>query len=103
MPSATPWILHRFYTLDTSLDFLRGLYSLIHHDEKEQYLTSLQGPELARLVDFLDGIRTVSSSFQISPVCEIPLQVLSAIYTIPLAPHPGPWHTIPGAGGPRYY
>jgi len=69
---STPWILHRLYTLDTSSsDFLRGLYSLIRHDEKEQYLISLQGLELTRLVDFLDKVRTVSSFFQISSVREI--------------------------------
>jgi len=63
---STPWILHRLYTLDiSSLDFLRSLYSLIRHDEKERYLISLQGPELTRLVDFLNKVRTVSSSFQI--------------------------------------
>jgi len=48
---STPWLLHRLYALDTSsLDFLRSLYPLIRHDEKEQYLISLQGPELTRLV-----------------------------------------------------
>ena len=69
---STPWVLHRLYTLDTSsLDFSRSLYSLIRYDEKEQYLISLQGPELARLVDFLDEVRTVSSSFHTSSVREI--------------------------------
>jgi len=69
---STPWILHRLYTLDTSsLDFSRSLYSLIRHDEKEQYLISLQGPELTRLVDLLDKVRTVSPSFQISSVHEL--------------------------------
>ena len=56
---STPWILRRLYSLDSSsTDFLRHLHSLIRHDEEEQYLTNLQGLELARLVDFLDEVRT---------------------------------------------
>ena len=61
---STPWILHRLYALDpSSLDFSSHLYCLIRHDELEQYLTSLQGLELARLVDFLDGVRALLSAF----------------------------------------
>ena len=57
---STPWILYRLYTLDpSSLDFLRHLYCLIQHDEEDQYLSSLQGPELTRLVDFLDEVRAL--------------------------------------------
>jgi len=60
----TPPILQRLYLLDTSSpDFLRHLYCLIRYDEKEEYLTSLRGSELARLVDFLDKVYTVSSVF----------------------------------------
>jgi hypothetical protein len=54
------WILHRLYSQDpSSLDFLRHLSSLIRHDEEEHFLTSLQGSESTRLVDFLDGVRTL--------------------------------------------
>ncbi|KAF9779332.1 kinase-like domain-containing protein [Thelephora terrestris] len=52
----TSQVLHHLYSLDTSSpDFLRYLHCLIRSDEKDQYLTSLQGLELTRLVDFLDG------------------------------------------------
>ena len=47
----------------SSPDFLRHLYCLIRCDEKEQYLASLEGSELARLADFLDKVRAVSSAF----------------------------------------
>ena len=61
---STSWILHRIYSLDTSsLDFSRHLYCLILHDEEDQYLISLQGPQLARLVDFLNEVRTLPSAF----------------------------------------
>jgi len=61
---STSRILQRLYSLDTSSpDFLRYLYCLIQYDEKEQYLTSLQGSELARLVNFLDKVRSVPSAF----------------------------------------
>ena len=54
--------LQNLYALDTSSpDFSRRLYYLIRHDEKERYLTSLRGSELARLVDFLDEVRPVPS------------------------------------------
>ena len=57
---STFWTLHRLYSLDpSSLDFSRRLRSLIQRDEQDQYLTSLQGPELARLVDFLDEVRAL--------------------------------------------
>ena len=50
-------ILQYLYSLDTSSpDFLRVLYGLIRHDEDEQYSSSLEGEELARLVDFLDDV-----------------------------------------------
>lgn len=58
------WILHRLYSQDpSSLRFLRHLSSLIRHDEEEHFLDSLQGLELARLVDFLDGVRTLPVVF----------------------------------------
>ena len=59
-----PWILYRLYSLNTSSpDFLRNLYSLLRHDEEERYLLNLQGSELAQLVDFLDGVRTLPFAF----------------------------------------
>ena len=58
---STSLILHRLYSLDpSSLDFSRHLFCLIQHDEGDQYLTNPQGPELTRLVDFLDEVRTLS-------------------------------------------
>ena len=61
---STHWVLRRLYSLDpSSPDFLRRLHSLIWYDEKEQYLTSLEGSELDRLADFLDKVRAVSSAF----------------------------------------
>ena len=61
---STSLILQRLYPLDASSpDFLRHIYCLIQYDEKEQYLTSLQGSELTRLVDFLDKVHAVPSAF----------------------------------------
>jgi len=55
--TTVPRILQRLYSLDTSSpDFLPHLHSLIQSDEKEQYLTSLRGSELDRLVDFLNKV-----------------------------------------------
>ena len=74
------WILHRLYSQDpSSLGFLRHLSSLIRHDEEEHFLTSLQGSELARLVDFLDGVRTLLFAFY--PATKGVLQSLGAIST----------------------
>ena len=58
--------LERLYSLDTSSpNFSRYLYCLIKTDEEEQYLSSLQGLELTRFVDFLDGVRSLLlASFQ---------------------------------------
>ena len=77
---STSRILQRLYSLDTSSpDFLRHLFCLIQHDEKEHYLTSLQGSSLAQLVNFLDGVRTILSA---SPqLTERISQVLSVIPT----------------------
>ena len=59
---STLWTLRCLYSLDiSSPDFLRRLYSLFHHDEREQYLANLQGSELTRLVDFLDQVRALPS------------------------------------------
>lgn len=63
---STPWSLRRIRSLDpSSLDFLRQVYALLRHDEEEQYLPSLQGQELARLVDLLDRVLTFPSTFQV--------------------------------------
>jgi len=57
-----PEDLQILYSLDTfSRDFSRRLYRLIQRDEKERYLTSLRGPELTKLVEFLDKVRAVLS------------------------------------------
>ena len=60
---ATSRVLQRLYSLDTPTDLLRNLYCLIQYDEKEQYLTSLRGSELAQLMDFLDEVRALPSTF----------------------------------------
>lgn len=55
---STSQVLQHLYSLDTSSsDFLRCLYCLFRSDEEEQYLFTLQGSELTRLVDFLDEVR----------------------------------------------
>jgi len=71
-------ILDRLYSLDpSSLDFSHNLHSLIRHDEQEQYLTSLQGPQLAQLVDFLDAVRALHLAF--CPLTKRIAQTLGAI------------------------
>ena len=66
--SAT-WNLHCLYSLGpSSPDFLRRLYSLIRYDEEERYLSSLQGPELTRLLDFLDRVSTLLPSFRLATI-----------------------------------
>ena len=75
---STPWLLHHLRTLDTSsLDFLRYLHCLIRHDEEDQYLTSLQGSQLTELVDFLDHVRALPSTF--CPLTKRGLQTLNVI------------------------
>ena len=72
-------VLQHLYSLRTSSpDFLRVLYGLIRHDEEEQYSSSLKGPELARLVDFLDDVRPLPSPFH-----PVPKQTPQALNTIP--------------------
>ena len=72
--------LHRLYTLDpSSPGFLHHLHALIRQDKAEQYLTSLQGSELARLVDFLDQVRTLPSSSAFPTVTKRALQTFSDI------------------------
>ena len=73
-------MLEHLYSLDTSSPgILRLIYGLIRHDEKEQYLTTLRGPELDRLVDFLDAVRTLLSPFH--PVTKRCPQALTVIPT----------------------
>ena len=77
---STSRILQRLYSLEASSpDFLRHLYCLIEYDENEQYLTSLQGSDLARLVDFLDKVHVIPSAFH--QFTEQTLQALSVIPT----------------------
>ena len=74
-------VLQQLYSLDTSsLDFLRVLYGFIRLDEDEQYSSGLQGPELARLVDFLDDVRPLRLP---SPFHPFPKQTLQALGAIP--------------------
>ena len=62
--TSTFWTLRDLYLRDpSSLDFLLRLQSLIRRDEEEQYLSSLRGSGLTRLVDFLDELRAVPSAF----------------------------------------
>ena len=56
-------MLQHLYSLDTSSDISRLIYGLIRYDEEDQYLSSLRGSELVRLVDFLDEVRTLLSVF----------------------------------------
>ena len=73
--------LQVLYSLDSSSpDFSRHLCSLIRDDEKEQYLTSLQGSELACLVGFLDQVRTVPPAFD-----QFTKQIPQALSVIPTA------------------
>ena len=61
---STSWTLYRLYSLDpSSLDFSCHLHSFTWRGEVEQYLKNLQGPELDRLVDFLDKVRALPSTF----------------------------------------
>ena len=61
---STIWNLHYLYSLGhSSPDFLRRLYSLFRYDEEEQYLSRLQGPELTRLLGFLDRVCTLLLAF----------------------------------------
>ena len=73
-------ILQHLYSLDTSsTDISRLTHDLIRHDEEEKYLSSLQGSELAQLIDFLDEVRTPLSAPHI--VTKRILQALSTICT----------------------
>ena len=57
---STSDILQHLYSLDVSSPGVsRLIYRLIRRDKEEQYLSSLQESESARLVDFLDQVRTL--------------------------------------------
>jgi len=59
-------ILQDLYSLGTSSQNLSpDLDRLIQRDEEEQYLYGLQGLELDRLVDFLDQVRALPSTFRL--------------------------------------
>jgi len=73
-------VLQRLYSLDTSSpDISRLICDLIRHDEEEKYLSSLQGSELAQLIDFLDEVRTPLPASHL--VTNQILQTLSATAT----------------------
>ena len=55
---STSQILKHLYSLDVSSpEIPRLLDDLIQCDEEERVLSSLRGPELTQLVDFLDQVR----------------------------------------------
>ena len=57
-------LLTQLYSLDTqSSGFLRVLYAFIRTDKEEDYSSTLQGPELAELVNFLDKVRPPPPAF----------------------------------------
>ena len=61
----TSRILQRLYSLPTSSpDFARHLRYLIRYDKEERYLTNLKEPGLTRLLDLLDKVRAVPSTFR---------------------------------------
>ena len=75
---STSQILRYLYSLDiSSPDIPQFINALIQHDEQERYLSTLRGPELTRLVDFLDEVRSLLSPFQ--PVTKQYPQALAVI------------------------
>ena len=73
-------LLKHLYSIDTSSpDFSRLLYGLIRQDKGEKYLSSLNGLELARLVDFLDNVCATPLAFR--SVTKHALQALSVTPT----------------------
>lgn len=78
---SAPQILQCLCLLGTSSpDISRLVYSLIRHGGEDRYLSSLQGSELARVVDFLDKVRTLLPS-----LCLVTKQILQALDAIPSA------------------
>ena len=77
---STSQVLEDLYSLDiTSPNLSRCLHCLIQHDDRDHYLSSLQGSELDRLVDFLDEVRALPRA--VLPVTKCALQALDAIPT----------------------
>jgi len=75
---STSQVLQHLYSLDISSPNLsRSLYRLIQRDEEDQYLSSLRGPKLDRLVNFLDEVRALSFAFHL-----VTDQILQALGTI---------------------
>lgn len=76
----TPQILQYLYSLNTvPPEFPRYLDRLIQSDQQENYLSTRQGLELTRLVDFLDRVRPLPSvSFQLTK------RTLQALGLIPI-------------------
>jgi len=75
---STSQVLQQLYSLDISSPNLsRHLYCLIQRDDEDQYLSSLRGSELDRLVDFLDEVRTLPAALPL--VTEQIPQALDAI------------------------
>ena len=75
----TSEVLQHLYSFNTfSPEFSRCLDSLIQSDEEDHYLSSLQGPELTRLVDFLDRVRVLPSA-SFLPAYEKTLQALGIV------------------------
>jgi len=76
---STSQVLQHLYSLDISSPTLsRSLYCLIQRDGEDQYLSSLRGPELDRLVDFLDEVRALCSIF-----CLVTEQIPQALNVVP--------------------
>jgi len=77
--SASQTLQHLYSLNASSPGISRLIYGLIRHDEEERYLSSLRGSELARLVNFLDEVRTLLPPFRL--VAKQTLQALGAIVT----------------------
>ena len=75
----TPQILELLYSFNTfSPEFSSCLDRLIQSDKEDRYLSTLQGPELTRLVDFLDRVRVLPPT-SFPPAYEKTLQALGII------------------------
>ena len=76
----TPQTLQDLYSLEVPSPHIpRLLDTLIQRDEEERYLSSLRGPELTRLIEFLDQVRALLSAFR--SVMRQTLQALGAVPT----------------------
>ena len=77
---STSQLLQYVYSFNTfSPEFSRCLDLLIQSDDADHYLLGLQGPELTRLVDFLDRVRVIRlAPFQLTK------KILQALGIIPV-------------------